>query len=398
MKSLHALQASQERSKFLSGFGLVVFWFAIAFWIRFVVLLAVHLYSVNTGFEGFYPLVSGHDDRYYYAVALSVAEGRKIDAPPNAYPFFLGFVFRVLGPSLLLAKAVNALFGALGVVLGVLLAERLCPWHGYPWSLRRPAHLAGIFLSFYPSAVFYSTQLLKDGAIWALGLALLYWGIVFLQKPSARWLLVVAVASSLLWFLRPYTVIAFWIALVLPLAVLRHPRLLIGFVVVAIAVPWAMGFGPLGLGYLGPLLNPERLSQFREQVYGVGGSSLGLVLDPARPLAFALGWMYSFVTVLLGPFPWQINSLLEAVALGEALVMWLLAIFWLPGVMRLLYRPSFAEIPLFFGLVLAGGVALFSDNIGANTRLRLLIWASLMVYAALRIGGRHAHSLSHHPR
>ena len=170
------------------------------------------------------------------------------------------------------------------------------------------------------------------------------------------------------------------------------------WVVVAIAVPWAMGFGPLGLGYLGPLLNPERLSQFREQVYGVGGSSLGLVLDPARPLAFALGWMYSFVTVLLGPFPWQINSLLEAVALGEALVMWLLAIFWLPGVMRLLYRPSFAEIPLFFGLVLAGGVALFSDNIGANTRLRLLIWASLMVYAALRIGGRHAHSLSHHPR
>ncbi|WP_460409409.1 hypothetical protein [Thermus antranikianii] len=365
---------------------------------RLVTLLASHLYSVSAGFGGFYPLASGADDRFYYAAALSMIYGERVGALPNVYPIFLAWVFYIFGPSLLLGKLINAFLGALGVAFGVLLVERLCPWPGHAWSLRRPAHLAGIFLSFYPSAVFYSTQLLKDGAIWALGLALLYWGIVFLQKPSARWLLVVAVASSLLWFLRPYTVIAFWIALVLPLAVLRHPRLLIGFVVVAIAVPWAMGFGPLGLGYLGPLLNPEHLSQFREQVYGVGGSSLGLVLDPARPLAFALGWMYSFVTVLLGPFPWQINSLLEAVALGEALVMWLLAIFWLPGVMRLLSRPSFAEIPLFFGLVLAGGVALFSDNIGANTRLRLLIWASLMVYAALRIGGRHAHSLSHHPR
>ncbi|WP_460380434.1 hypothetical protein [Thermus antranikianii] len=374
------------------------FWLLIAFEVRLVTLLASHLYSVSAGFGGFYPLASGADDRFYYAAALSMIYGERVGALPNVYPIFLAWVFYIFGPSLLLGKLINAFLGALGVAFGVLLVERLCPWPGHAWSLRRPAHLAGIFLSFYPSAVFYSTQLLKDGAIWALGLALLYWGIVFLQKPSARWLLVVAVASSLLWFLRPYTVIAFWIALVLPLAVLRHPRLLIGFVVVAIAVPWAMGFGPLGLGYLGPLLNPERLSQFREQVYGVGGSSLGLVLDPARPLAFALGWMYSFVTVLLGPFPWQINSLLEAVALGEALVMWLLAIFWLPGVMRLLSRPSLAEIPLFFGLVLAGGVALFSDNIGANTRLRLLIWASLMVYAALRIGGRHAHSLSHHPR
>jgi len=375
-----------------------VFWFLAALVVRFCVAVLVHVYSIGAGFEGFYPLESGHDDRFYFETATQIAEGYEPGALPSVYPLILGYMFRWFGADLLLGKLINSVLGAFSVMLGVLLAERLRPWRGHPWALKRSGHLAGFLLTLYPSSLFYSTQLLKDPSILVLGMWLLYIFVVLYNKARFSYTLVAALVSGLLLLFRPYAAVALWLAFgVFVLLKRRSIRTLVLVAGLAAVVPWVLGLGPFALSYLSPLLNPEQISEFRTEVYGIGGSSLGVSLEPSNPLAFILGWLYSVVTVLLGPFPWQVKSPVTALALGEASLMWILLLRAKPS-LRSLLRPSLEELPLVSALVLAGVIGLFSDNVGANTRLRLLAWSLMFVYIAARVGGGGASSLRHNPR
>jgi hypothetical protein len=58
-------------------------------------MLLIHLYSLESGFEGFYPLASGHDDVAYWAISDSIQNGEVFDDVPNFYPFILAILFSV---------------------------------------------------------------------------------------------------------------------------------------------------------------------------------------------------------------------------------------------------------------------------------------------------------------
>lgn len=68
--------------------------------------------------------------------------------------------------------------------------------------------------------------------------------------------------------------------------------------------------------------------------------------------------------------------------------MWLLIPQWIKGIKKLLKRREveMGELVLLFSLVLIGAIALFSDNIGVNTRLRMLAWDAFFIYAASLFG------------
>jgi hypothetical protein len=70
-------------------------WFFIALAVRIFVMLLIHLYSLESGFEGFYPLASGHDDVAYWAISDSIQNGEVFDDVPNFYPFILAILFSV---------------------------------------------------------------------------------------------------------------------------------------------------------------------------------------------------------------------------------------------------------------------------------------------------------------
>ncbi len=373
-------------------------WFTASFVVRLIALLLTHFYSLSVGLEGFYPLSSGHDDRFYYETAIRLMEGEEVPSLPNMYPLVLAFLFILSGPSLFLGKLLNAFLGALGVAIAVLITARLALREWPTWSLLHPGNLAGFFLSLYPSAVFYSTQLLKDALVWFLGLLGLYFSIPLITSPPRfRHYIALGVVLVFLWALRPYTALALVGAvgtyLILWRLQLRHLALL-GLLL--LVVPWLLGWGPFGWSYLSPLLSPERLAAFRAEVYGIGGSSLGIELDPAQPLQFVLGWFYSALTVFIGPFPWQLDAPIEVIAFLEIIYIWPLVAVWGAGLSRL-RNPGPPELILLFALILGFGIGLFSDNLGANTRLRLLVWGSLIIYAAVWLGGNRAHTVPHHP-
>lgn len=380
------------------SFLLAAVWTCVALLVRLGVLVLTHWYSLTAGFGGFYPLASGADDRYYYEAAVQLSKGLGMPTLPNAYPWLLSLPFALFGPNIILGKALNVLLGSLGVGVAVLIAEKLASSRRPLWSLVRPANLVGVFLTFYPSGVFYSTQLLKDALVWFLGLLGLYFSIPLITSPPRfRHYIALGVVLVFLWALRPYTALALVGAvgtyLIFWRLQLRHLALL-GLLL--LVVPWLLGWGPFGWSYLSPLLSPERLAAFRAEVYGIGGSSLGIELDPAQPLQFVLGWFYSALTVFIGPFPWQLDAPIELIAFLEVIYLWPLVAVWGAGLSRL-RNPGPPEFLLLFALILGFGIGLFSGNLGANTRLRLLVWGSLIIYAAVWLGGNRAHTVPHHP-
>ncbi|MHC5721364.1 MAG: hypothetical protein ACYTX0_57445, partial [Nostoc sp.] len=77
---------------------------------------------------------------------------------------------------------------------------------------------------------------------------------------------------------------------------------------------------------------------------------------------------------MLGPLPWQVRSGVTLITLPEVIGMWILYFqLWHSWSSRTIKNKNNEEILLLISCLIQVGIfALFSDNIGANTRLRLL--------------------------
>lgn len=375
-------------------------WFAASMGLQLLLMMAIHIFSLNHGFGGFYPLASGHDDHFYFDVASEFASGIDTGALPSLYPKVLGFFFYLTGPDLILGKMLNVLAASLAVAVGVLLARDLAR---ESLTLRgaspeeaisagdRAGHLAGFFITFYPSQFFYSTQLVKDPILVFLGLWCLLLAVRFLRGNWTSGILGIVALFGLFLF-RSYAAMALGVAVVL-FAVRYRPQWLPILLVLAGIGPLAIGQGLFGWSQIEPWLDTQRLEGFREVVYSQGGSAAEIHVDYSNPIAFALTYPYSFATVMFGPFPWQLRSAGQAVALVEALVMWALMGVWFKEFFAIglgrrgVKANGHVALVMLFSVLLVGAVALFSDNIGANTRLRLLPWNAFFVVAAVHLQG-----------
>lgn len=369
-----------------------LFWLAIALSIRLVAGIAIHVYSLHNGFGGFYPLASGHDDIYYWNQAHDILGGEPVRAY-SIYPYVLSVLFSLTGPSLIAGKLLSVLAGALTVYFGVALVKFLVaqsplygPGHPAP-------HWAGCFLSCYPAAIFYSTQMIRDPILILFGVIALYLAIQFLAAglKAKRWLYIPAWLAAVagMYSFRPYAA-AVLAAAVLCYVAFFQKKLLVPAALAVAAISLMVGFGLVGSAYLPAFFDLERIAGFRENVYSIGGSAAGIVIDYSSPTKFLATYLYSYMTVLGGPFPWQLNSLVHYVALPEAALMWLTLPIWIAGLVQLVkgvLRQRFEPelILLLFSLAMIGAIAIFSDNIGANTRLRLLPWTSFLLFLALKM-------------
>lgn len=362
-------------------------WGLIALAVRLVAALAIHAYSLAAGFGGFYPLESGHDDGFYFGAATLLWQGQDAGTLPSAYPAVLALLFKFTGgPDLLVGKLLNVFAGALTVYLGVLVVRALCRGRFVGRRRRRAMNWAGGLLTFYPSLLWYSTQLVKDPLLLLFAMWALYLTIRFLRRPQLFFALLWLAALVGMFAFRAYAALALMMALLL--YVLRFRRIWIApALLLAAVVPYAMGLGFFAWNFIQPWTDAEKLESFRQGVYSTGGSAAGVQISYANPAAFLATYAYSFATAMFGPFPWQISGAGQAIALLETVMIWPLIPTWLRGVRRLFRgrakRRRFEVVLLIFSVVLLAMIALFSDNIGANTRLRLLPWCAFFLYASL---------------
>jgi hypothetical protein len=364
-------------------------WFVVALGLRLLALLAIHIFSLNRGYGGFYPMASGHDDGFYFESAADMARGYTYDVLPNIYPRVLSYIFVVTGPNLLVGKLFNAVAGALCVLVGLLLVRDVNSDSkinaNQPSSVYGSAHWAGALLTFYPSHVWYSTQLIKDPILILLGLSGLWLAVRCLQRPHFFEAILWLAVWYWLYLFRSYAALS--LAAALLLFTIRFRRAwLIPLGLLAALGPMAMGWGVFGWGLIEPWLNAEKLEGFRESAYSIGGSAAGISLDYSSPVRFIPTYLYSFFTLVFGPFPWQLRSGSQAIALVDGVMIWMLAAVWFKGTVEIWRGDkdsrSKSVLPMLFSIILCFAIALFSDNIGSNTRLRMLPWCAFFIYAA----------------
>ena len=130
---------------------------------------------------------------------------------PVFYPLFLAAVYKLTGASILAAKVIQAVVGALTCVLTQRLGRRVLG--------PRAGLLAGLITAVYGPLVFFEGELLATGwaAFWAVALVLLALVVGERRRPSLDWLLGGVAALSVITrptFLPVVVVGAVWLAVV----------------------------------------------------------------------------------------------------------------------------------------------------------------------------------------
>jgi len=373
--------------------------FLIAFALRVMGAFVLYYISLQKGREGFYPFSVGGDDKFQYIIATMVASRLREGIPIEGeifgglyYPVLLGAFYVLVGPNLFAGQLLNAWIGALTVLPAYALTKYLS-------SSSSKAAVASLLVAFYPSHVFNSTQLMKDLLVVLIGLTAIFHIILLVQRFSIFSATSLFVGIIVLVLLRGYVAVSLALTLMIVFLFtikLLQPRQVLSLVALILALGFLMS--QLGLGFLGiaqgrAFLQSEFLVSFRETAYSIGGSSIGISMDYSHPLSFLKAFFLSFLYLILAPFPWQIRSTEWALAAAETLAWYALLPLVLKGSVIAISKPLHRPL-LIFALGLLIAIALFSDNIGANTRLRMLPFICLSILAVcalrpLRLGERN---------
>jgi hypothetical protein len=379
-------------------------WASIAFAIRLFLGLIIHMYSLQSGFQGFVPTASSGDDTLYWDLANQLFLGYDTGELVNPYPMFLAILFRVTGPSILGAKLVNLILNVVSIYLTVLITKEVGQAAGLERkTIRVAGHITGALLSFYPSQIFYAVQMLKDPFLIFAGTVNLYLAILLLRGKGSKVWKIVGWGISMIGVVtfRPYTLIALigsWFLYLLFVwkTNLSRKAIVVAAVLILVgAMPYFAGLGFFASDYIGPWLDLEKVSDFRKNVYSTGASAADITLDYSTPITFIQTYGFSVLTAMFGPFPWQVRSAIQIIALPEALFAIILSIVLLfSGRSRSqssqnIEGKNTPYVLLIFSIVLIGLIGLFSDSIGGNTRLRILSWNIFFAFSSLVIAQRY---------
>jgi hypothetical protein len=372
----------------------VSLWVIISILLGVISTIAIHAYSLETGFLGFAPLASLGDDRLYWDLSQKIQEGNAPENLIHIYPAILAFLFSVLGRNIIYGKLFNILCYVLIVFYGILTTRILCQLKQLPLKdIKFASYMAGAILAIYPSQLFYSTQLFKDPLLTLCGIANLYYFISLFREPARRTFLFWLITFAGLFNLRPYAAISLLLSMLSYLIFVWKTKRSRKFFVVAafvLAITFLPSFFGLGLfasDLISPWFDGDKLTEFRESAYADASSSVDISIDYSNPVSFLFTFSISFATVILGPFPWQIRSIAHLIAFPEALIL-LSTLIWMNVFSsatnsQARSKSSVELLPLFACLVSAGFIALFSDNIGATSRIRILAWDFLFIYISV---------------
>ena len=160
------------------------------------------------------------------------------------------------------------------------------------------------------------------------------------------------------------------------------------------------GFGYWGNNLFIQYLNPKTVSYYREIAYApkVGdlakygsaptedgvdveadssaGSTFDVDTNLNNPLIFIKNSAVSFGYTLLGPFPWQIKRKSQLFTLAETIPLYVLLFFIIKGAIKNFKQYYIKNYKIFFPLVIfslaiLGSIALFINNFGIITRIRI---------------------------
>jgi hypothetical protein len=363
--------------------------FVLAVLVRVIVASIIYVWNLQEFFGGdanTYHIfgeslnMSWHGDDYHtsrYAAFIQSGVGAW------GMLYVVAIVYEVLGSNMFAVQLINASVGASTAVVVYYVAESL-------FSNARVSKLAAILVGFFPSLILWSSQALKDGLIiMALALCILA-TLRLMEKITFRYLLVLGLCLAALLSLRFYIFYMMAAAVagsfVIGMKSADTKSFLQRFVAIAamgIAFTWfgVIRFATAQFERYGNLqmIQLSRMDQARNADSGfakdvdVGTTEGALTVIP-------IGLLY----LLFAPFPWQLASLRQSIALPEMLIWWaafpLLALGWWFAVKHRLRQV--APIVL-FTTMLTLAYAVFQGNVGTAYRQRSQLLVFYFIFVAV---------------
>jgi hypothetical protein len=367
-------------------------WLVISGILRLIVCLAIHGYSLETGYQGFVPFSYG-DDQLYWELSNTILDTSTLDYLPNPYPLILAGLFQITGRSLLAGKLLNVIVSSLTVYFGVLVSHEISMYCKFTvFERRRACNFSGILLTLFPSMLFLSGQLVKDPLTVFFGICSVYLSLLVFFQKKYIFSLPLIVALGALFAFRPYAGISVVFGLLAYLGFIweaKLPRKILLFaplVIILAVLPSFLGYGLFGSTYWLPWLDAQKLSEFREAGTSIGNTAADISLDFSNPISFIWTYSQSYFNVFLGPFPWQWNSPKLFMAVPETIIVWVIAF---KSATKLFNHKSTrlrlksANFLLIISCFLIATIALFNDNFGTTSRIRHFAWSLMIIYFSI---------------
>lgn len=363
--------------------------FILALGLRLGFLIFFHYLSLYRGMGGFYPLQSDSDDVYYFSEAsymssLSFLEILRYPVLAPGFAKLIAFVFKLFGNSLLIGKVFNAFLGAVTVCLVYRMAKTLNP---------KNAFLIASLCAFYPAFLFYSTQLLKDMLFCLIFLLAVYLALlVFRSEKSLHvyiFLFLFFMCVTYLYFIRNYAAVLLAFSFFLSLLILDFRKFIYSLPFwIAGALVIFVGFPSFVDNVSTVIRDPERIAAIRAVGYSHGGSAYGIRFGKDM-ITNLYGYFLSFLYLLVGPLPWHVRSLTHLLALPESFLLMILGVPVLLGFGdAILNRKRENLFLLLTAFLYLAFVASFSDNAGANTRLRMVGVILVLIVSRFEVFGK----------
>jgi hypothetical protein len=297
--------------------------------------------------------------------------------------YVVAAVFEVQGGNMFAVQLINASVGASTAVVVYYVAQTL-------FGNTRVSKLAALMVAFFPSLILWSSQALKDGLIiMALALCILA-TLRLMEKITVPYLLLMACCLASLLSLRFYIFYMMAAAVggsfIIGMKSADARNFIQRFVAIALigmVFTWfgVIRFATAQFERYGNLqqIQISRMDQARNADSGfakdvdVGTTEGALTVIP-------IGLLY----LLFAPFPWQLASLRQSIALPEMLIWWaafpLLVLGWWYAVKHRLRQV--APIVL-FTTMLTLAYAVFQGNVGTAYRQRSQLLVFYFIFVAV---------------
>lgn len=414
------------------------------------VLVSHAAFVLFVHYTGFQPFGTGGGDFIRYdAVGKEVAERVRVLNfslegiwKPHYFPVMVGYLYAVVAPAMVVGQMFLVWTAALSVLVLYFLVVEI-------GGSRIWAFLAAGIASIYPSFLFFTSYLLKDGLVILLVLLSLFILVKLLKRFSWKKYAVLFLLALPLANLRSefYDVfaISFFISWFAFSKMQASRRVVLGIVLFSL-----YGFAPFVTtqgGYYDYKtfqsdVNLKKVINLKERVYlalppslpqpepvppslpqpepaqresghvdtrqekkqtdsaaqeplemqqGRGSTVADLQAGEESIGSFVWNQARAFAFVLLGPFPWQFSSPRHAVTLVETIPWLVLFVFIIRGIWRQFREDKRA--PVFALLVFALGVfvvlALFINNFGITMRIRIPGVLALLPFLPLAFQGTY---------
>ena len=363
--------------------------FVIGLFLRLAFGLAVHMFDLR-GFFGGDALT--YDYRGFLLMESWLNGGGMVSdsrylaqattGPGWGMNYLVGFLYLFIGRNILAAQSLCGVMGAATAPMVYFCADKI-------YANKKVAQTAAIVAAIFPALVIWSGQLLKDGLI----IFLLVFAITMLLRlqekldPVALALLFLSLGGILTLRFYIFYMVAVAVAGSFIVGISSSPGSLIrrtaALVILGTAVTY-FGVSRSATQDFEQFGDLSKLQNSRLDLQQSATSGYGEDIDVSTTQGALSAVPVGFIYLMFAPFPWEVGSLRQTIAIPEVLVWWGMMPLLFFGLKWSITHRLRAALPvLIFTLMLTLAYSIFQGNVGTAYRQRTQIQVFLFIFIAV---------------